>query len=99
MGEIRIGVGSIFQESNQFAATQTKLSLFRNSYLHEGEDLFRLAGTDCEVAGILATCADACVQPVPLLAARSVSGGPLADDCYAYLKEALLARLRAARAA
>ena len=96
MTDMRVGVGSIFQESNQFAATQTDLSLFRNSYVHEGGALFQLAGTDCEVAGILATCADEGAQVLPLLAARSVSGGPLSDDCYAYLKETLLARLRAA---
>ena len=96
MTDIRIGVGSIFQESNQFAATQTDLALFRNSYVHEGGALLQLAGTDCEVAGILATCANAGAQAVPLLAARSVSGGVLSDACYIELKETLLARLRAA---
>ena len=96
MTDIRIGVGSIFQESNQFAATQTDLALFRNSYVHEGDALLQLAGTDCEVAGILATCAEEGAQPVPLLAARSVSGGVLSDACYTELKETLLARLRAA---
>ena len=58
MAGMRIGIGSIFQESNQFAATQTDLALFRNSYVHEGDALLQLAGTDCEVAGILATCAE-----------------------------------------
>ena len=96
MAGMRIGIGSIFQESNQFAATQTDLALFRNSYVHEGDALLQLAGTDCEVAGILATCADAGAQVVPLLAARSVSGGVLSDACYTELKETLLARLRAA---
>ena len=96
MAGMRIGIGSIFQESNQFAATQTDLALFRNSYVHEGDALLQLAGTDCEVAGILATCADAGAQAVPLLAARSVSGGVLSDACYNELKETLLARLRAA---
>ena len=96
MAGMRIGIGSIFQESNQFAATQTDLALFRNSYVHEGDALLQLAGTDCEVAGILATCAEEGAQPVPLLAARSVSGGALSDACYTELKETLLARLRAA---
>ena len=96
MTGMRIGIGSIFQESNQFAATQTDLALFRNSYVHEGDALLQLAGTDCEVAGMLATCADAGAQAVPLLAARSVSGGALSDACYTELKETLLARLRAA---
>ncbi len=96
MTAMRIGVGSIFQESNQFAATQTDLALFRNSYVHEGDALLQLAGTDCEVAGILAVCEQEGAQPLPLLAARSVSGGVLTDDCYTQLKETLLARLRAA---
>ena len=96
MAGMRIGIGSIFQESNQFAATQTDLSLFRNSYVHEGDALLQLAGTDCEVAGILATCAEEGAQALPLLAARSVSGGALSDACYTELKETLLARLRAA---
>ena len=96
MAGMRIGIGSIFQESNQFAATQTDLALFRNSYVHEGDALLQLAGTDCEVAGILATCAEENAQAVPLLAARSVSGGALSDACYTELKETLLARLRAA---
>ena len=96
MNGLRIGVGSIFQESNQFAAPQTELSLFRNTYVHAGDALLQLAGTDCEVAGMLATCAEEGAQVVPLLAARSVSGGALSDDCYAYLKEALLAPLREA---
>ena len=96
MTAMRIGIGSIFQESNQFAATQTDLALFRNSYVHEGDALLQLAGTDCEVAGILAVCAEEGAQPLPLLAARSVSGGVLTDACYTQLKEALLARLRAA---
>ncbi len=96
MTAMRIGIGSIFQESNQFAATQTDLALFHNSYVHDGDALLQLAGTDCEVAGILAICAEEGAQPLPLLAARSVSGGALTDDCYTELKERLLARLRAA---
>ncbi len=93
---MRIGVGSIFQESNQFAATQTDLALFRNSYVYEGDAFLQLAGTDCEVAGMLAVCAGAGAQVVPLVAARCVSGGVLSDDCYNHLKEALLAPLREA---
>ena len=96
MTVMRIGIGSIFQESNQFAATQTDLALFRNSYVHDGDALLQLAGTDCEVAGILAVCEEEDAQVFPLLAARSVSGGALTDDCYTELKETLLARLRAA---
>ncbi|MBI2321456.1 MAG: M81 family metallopeptidase [Chloroflexi bacterium] len=90
----RIAVGSIFQESNEFVTTQTDLALFRNTYVHERDALLQLAGTDCEVAGVLAVCERERAQVIPLVAARCVSGGPLSDACYASLKEALLAPLR-----
>jgi microcystin degradation protein MlrC len=92
----RVAVGSIFQESNHFVATRTGLDLFQNSYVLEGRDLESLAGTDCEVAGILAECARAGAEVVPLLAARSVPGGQLDAECYAVLKAALLTPLRLA---
>jgi microcystin degradation protein MlrC len=93
---LRIAVGSIFQETNHFAAIRTDLKLFRNSFLLEGQPLFSLASTDCEVGGILKVCEEEAVEVVPLLAARSVSGGPLTAACYAYLKQGLLERLRSA---
>lgn len=92
----RIALGSIFQESNHFAHQRTGLDLFRNTYLLEGDDVLRLAGTDGEPAGMLAACERSGATVVPLLAARSVSGGVLTDDCYGTLKAALLDRLRAA---
>jgi microcystin degradation protein MlrC len=92
----RIAIGSIFQESNHFVTTRTDLALFRNTYVVEGDELFDLVGTDCEIAGMLSVCTDARAEVVPLLAARSVSGGPLTDACYGYLKQALLAPLREA---
>ena len=93
-GGPRIAVGSIFQESNHFAAARTDLGLFRNSYLLEGDELEQLRDTDTEVAGMLAVCARAGAQVVPLLAARSVSGGPLTDGCYRSLRDRLIGRLR-----
>ncbi len=95
-GRLRIAVGSIFQESNHFVTTRTDLALFRNTYIVEQEELFDLAGTDCEIAGVLAVCVDEDVEVVPLMAARSVSGGPLTDACYGTLKQALLAPLEEA---
>jgi microcystin degradation protein MlrC len=95
-GEPRIAVGSIFQESNHFAAARTDLALFRNTYVLDGAELEQLRETDTEVAGMLTTCAGAGAQVVPLLAARSVSGGPLTDDCYRSLRDRLIARLREA---
>lgn len=92
----RIAIGSIFQESNEFVKIRTELDLFRNTYVHERQALLSLAGTDCEVAGMLAVCESEGATVIPLVAARCVSGGPLSDDCYSYLKNALLTPLREA---
>ena len=35
----RIAIGSIFQESNHFAAARTDLALFQNTYVLEGAEL------------------------------------------------------------
>jgi len=91
-----IAVGSIFQETNHFVTIRTGLESFRNSFLLEGSDLLQLHATDCEVAGILKVCRSENADVVPLLAARSVSGGPLTAACYDYLKRGLLDRLRSA---
>ena len=72
----RIALGSIFHETSHFLTTRTELDLWRNTYLYEGADLLALAGTDCEVAGMLATCRDEGAETVPLMAARCVPGGP-----------------------
>src|SRR5262245_29687476 len=93
-GRPRIAVGQISQESNSFVAVPTEVDLFRNSYLYEGDDLLTLATSDTEVAGMIAVCQGEGAEIVPLIATRSVSGGPLSDACYGQLKTMLLARLR-----
>ncbi len=91
---LRIAIGGIFQETSQFLTTRTDLDLWQNTYIHKGNDLLQLAGTDCESAGMLATCEQEGAQPLPLVAARCVSGGPSTDRCYQTLKEFLLSPLR-----
>ena len=93
---LRIAIGGIFQETSQFLTTRTELDLWKNTYIHHGDDLLQLAGTDCENAGMLAVCEAEGAQAVPLLAARCVSGGPSTDDCYRTLKQSLLSPLRKA---
>ena len=93
---LRIAIGSIFQESNEFVAVHTELDLFRNTYVHEGVDLFQLAGTGVEIAGMLAVCKQQGAEVVPLTAASCVPAGSLSDACYGYLKEAVLSPLREA---
>lgn len=93
---LRIAVGSISQETNHFVTIRTDLSLFQSSIFLEGDALFALANSNHEVGGMLKVCREAGVEVVPLLAARSVSGGPLTAECYQYLRNGLLDRLRAA---
>lgn len=91
----RVAVGQISSESNHFAAGSCELDLFRKTgFLYERDELFRLRGTDGEIAGILATLKEARdVEVVPLLAARAVSSVPLSETCYGYLKRNLVAAL------
>lgn len=93
---LRIAVGQISQESNSFVAVATELDAFHNSYLRIGDELFGLAGSDTEVAGMLAVCRAEGAEVVPLVATRSISGGPLSAACYATLKGMLMERLRTA---
>ena len=91
---LRVAVGGILQETSQFLTTQTNLDLWKNTYIHKDSELFQLFGTDCETAGMLATCIDKNVHVVPLMAARCVSGGPNTDHCYQFLKNLLLSTLK-----
>jgi microcystin degradation protein MlrC len=95
---MRIAIGQISSESNHFVTLPCELDMFRNTgYLLEGEEMFQLREAGTEVSGALAYFKD---DPeftvVPLLAARANSSGPLSQDCYGYLRNALLRRLREA---
>jgi microcystin degradation protein MlrC len=92
----RVAIGSIFAESSHFLTTRIDLSYFENTYVYQGGDIFKLVGTDCEIAGILNVCDREGAEIIPLVAARSVSGGPVTDDCYDHLKHMLLTPLREA---
>ncbi len=94
---MRFAIGAIIQESNSFVPARCILDMFRADYLLYGDELIQgLRGTRTEVAGILASCEELGVVPVPLLAAHSCSYGPLTDECYGHLKAEMLTRLRAA---
>ncbi|HWE60355.1 MAG TPA: M81 family metallopeptidase [Chloroflexota bacterium] len=93
---LRIALGQISTESNQFVSFPCELELFRRTgFLHERGDVFQLAGSGGEIGGMLATLATSPdVEIVPLLAARCNSSGPLSTACYRYLKGHLLAALQ-----
>ncbi len=94
--KLRIAVGAIFNETSAFLTTRADIQHWKNTYVLHGADLFALASTTTEEAGVLAVCANVGVEVVPLMAARSVSSGPSTDACYAELKESLLRPLREA---
>ncbi len=98
MSALRIAVGQISAESNHFVPSGCGLGFFRaTGYLHEGDALLKLDGSDTEIGGILDACQkDGNVEIVPLIAARGNSSGPLARDAWAWLRAEMLKRLRTA---
>jgi microcystin degradation protein MlrC len=94
--KLRIAVGQISSESNHFVSAPCELSLFRHTgYLLEGNDILDLKGSGTEVSGILRVLESASeIELVPLIAARANSSGPLSEDCYRYLRDNLVGRLR-----
>jgi microcystin degradation protein MlrC len=95
IGPKRVAIGQISSESSHFVSFLCELELFRETgFLYEGNELFKLAGTDGEVGGMLAALArDPAVEVVPLLAARANSSGPLSVSCHTYLRDGLLRAL------
>jgi microcystin degradation protein MlrC len=95
---MRIAIGQMSCESNTFATFSCDLDTIRDTgYLYEGDHLFGLRGTDTELAGACAVLeAESGVEVVPLIASRWNSSSVLGADAHSYLRETLLARLRAA---
>src|SRR5581483_7792789 len=97
MGRVlRIAVGGISLESNDFVAFTAGLGEFVDAgFLLEGDAVLGLAGNATELGGALAVLgAQTDVAVVPLLAARGVSSGRLSAETYADLRNRLLGPLR-----
>ena len=92
--QYRIAIGSMSNETSHFLTTITELEHWQNNYVLYENALFNLAGTDCEIAGMLSTLDEKRVEIVPLMAANAVAGGPNSDACYQHLKESILHPLR-----
>src|SRR5262245_103086 len=93
-GQIRIAVGGISLESNDFVPFTAELREFTEAgFLAERDEVFGLAGTDTEIGGALAQLHRE-AEVVPLLAARGVSSGRLSREAHDRLHEGLLAPLR-----
>jgi len=94
---LRVAVGQISCESNTFSAFVCDLdTVQRTGYLYEGDDVLELRDKNNEVAGMLATVEQSGATVVPLLAARWNSSAVVSCECYGYLREHLLARLKEA---
>jgi microcystin degradation protein MlrC len=93
---LRIAIGSMSNETSHFLTTISELEHWQNNYVLYEDDLFQLAGTDCEISGMLTAFETQDVDLVPLMAANGVAGGPNSDSCYQHLKESILNPLRQA---
>jgi microcystin degradation protein MlrC len=94
---IRIGVGGISLESNDFVPFTAELTEFTEAgFLAEGKAIFGLSESEVEIAGALERLQqEPRLEVVPLLAARGVSSGRLSQSAYARLRNGLLKALRA----
>jgi microcystin degradation protein MlrC len=88
----RIAIGAIFTECNEFGGVPIELSWFERYELLRGAAILAVQGG--VVGGMLQVLQERAAEPVPLLYASTCPGGPLTADCYAQLKDELLARLR-----
>jgi microcystin degradation protein MlrC len=96
---LRVAVGQISCESNTFSAFSCDLDTVRKTgYLYEGDEVLELRDKNNEVAGMLATIEGSGARVVPLLASRWNSSAVVSSECYGYLRDHLLARLKDAGA-
>src|SRR3990172_3713652 len=91
---MRIAVAQIYQETNTFSPVKTTLKNFRDSYLGVGEAIARdLRGENIEINGMLQACAEVGFEAIPLIAAKSISGGCLTRDTLNFLLDTLSSQL------
>jgi len=95
---MRIALGTISHEANTFSPHPTDWADFQAHILRHGSEVLEgLEGTNTGEAGAISVLAD---QPgcevVPLLAAGTISGGPIVGEVFHVLLDDLLGRLRSA---
>ncbi len=95
---MRIGVASIFQETNTFAATRTTIEDFEAEGLLTGDDVLSLAGSNTEVGGAIELLRRRGAAVAPLVKARASSGGPVTAITLAELARLLAERIHDAGA-
>jgi len=91
---VRIAIGSVLTECNQFGGSPIDLDWFKRYELAWGEDVLKIdSGV---VGGALTVLTQAGAEVAPLLAASTCPGGCITADCYEHLRSELLQRLLAA---
>ncbi|MBV9354602.1 MAG: M81 family metallopeptidase [Chloroflexi bacterium] len=94
---MRIAIGQFQEESNTFVLQRADLDFFARNTLLYGEDVVRvLRGSHAEMGAFLDVLAESEAEVVPLLAAHSVSSGPVPRATFERLLSDLLRRLAAA---
>src|SRR5579884_2375879 len=86
---MRVGVASIVQESNTFSPRPTRIDDFESQGILEGAALLALEGTNTEAGGAIAKLRELRTEPVPVLRAWAMSGGPLQAETFDYLRRRL----------
>lgn len=89
---MRIAVGSILTECNQFGGAPIDLDWFRRYDLAYGDDILDVAAG--VVGGALAALRQADAEILPTVYASTCPGGYVTADCYTHLKGELLDRLQ-----
>lgn len=105
---MRLAYARIMQESNAFSPVPTTLADFERSHYITGAELARRVERravrevpgfvrNAELSGLhdaLREAKDARIEPVPILSAWAISGGPLSTECAATLEARLAQGLR-----
>ena len=89
---MRVAVGSILTECNQFGGSPINIQSFERQELRKGVDMLEV--NTGVVGGTLQTFKENQVEVVPLLYASSCPGGPITTECYLQLKDELIGRLK-----
>ena len=90
----RIAIGGILTECNHLGGLPIDMSVYEACELYRDDDVLRL--TTSVVGGMLDGLRQGGAQPVPLIFASALSGGPITRDCYRQLRGEWLGRLERA---
>jgi microcystin degradation protein MlrC len=91
---LRIAIAELKQESNTFAPLTSIQDFVNFHYYRKSEVIENLGSAESEIAGFLEICDENGFEVLPILAAFSVSGGPVSMEAYKHLTEELLSGLR-----